>query len=275
MSLRWNGPRGPALLLGALALAACGPAPGGPGAAAPPRARAAASPPAPATQRAAASRPAITPASFSGQPGATQPASAPACGSWIIEYAIGPGTALKITDTMMGAGNGTHAVGPGTAKVRVDVGVDGQPGAGGAQLLELELTTRFTVNAGALGFKTRVATDGAVRFTPDRCGVIARGAFDGAKITWSERARGYRSNGTLNCSGTCGRFGAPPPGRSQSRTGPYAVQLKPFTLGDGLHHLTMPFTQVEHTSSPKQTSLLRLNGQETGRHCAPPPPRCE
>jgi hypothetical protein len=221
-------------------------------------------------------RPACAPASRPGATPATRPATAPAaaagCPAWIVTYELGPGTTLKITDTTLGAGNGTFAVGPGRATLRVAAGPDGQPAPGPAALLELEVPARFTVNASALGFKTRVASDLLIRFTPDRCGVVARGALEGARVVWSEPARGYRATGTLTCSGTCGHFGAPPAGRSATRTGPYPVKLAPFTVGPGLHELAMPYVQVERSSSPKQRTLLKLGGRETGRLCAPPPP---
>jgi hypothetical protein len=189
----------------------------------------------------------------------------------VIDYELGPRTSLTITDTSLGAGDGTYPVGPGRAQLRF-TGHGGEPAAGRAELVALEVTTRFTVRARALGVTTRVLTDATTTLTPDECGVIARGTLDGGRLIWSESARGYRSQGTLTCSGTCGKFGAPPAGRSPWRVGPYPVGLKPLAFHDGLSRFSMPPAQVERSRRPRQTTLLRLEGREIARRCAPEPP---
>jgi hypothetical protein len=215
-----------------------------------------------------ASRPATQPASWP----ATQPASQPACNSWIVDYDVMPGTALKLADTPYGAGDGTYAIGPGTVRVRfADRG--GAPAAGDAALLDLQLTTKFVVNTTALGFKMRISTDGIVGFTPDECGVVARGTLEGDHVTFVERARGYRSVGTLHCTGAlCGKFGSPPAGRSQMARTPRPVKLRPLQLRDGVSRMSIGFFEVERQRKPSQTVLLRVEARETGRRCVMMPP---
>ena len=223
-------------------------------------------PPRPATQP--ASRPATQPAS---KP-ATQPASRPACNSWVVEYELLPGTALKIADTPYGAGDGTHAIGPGTARLRfADRG--GAPADGDAALLDLQLATKFVVNTTALGFKMRIATDGNVGFTPDACGVVARGTREGDQVSWLERARGYRSTGTMQCTGAlCGKFGSPPSGRSTLSRGPRPVKLRPLQLRDGVSRFNIGFFEVERQRKPSQTVFMRVEARETARQCVATPP---
>jgi hypothetical protein len=218
--------------------------------------------------------PASAPAAPASAPAPVTSASQPACGAWIVDYRLAAGTTLKITDTSMGAGNGQWPVGPGPARVRfTDVG--GAPGPGAAALLDLQVATRFTVSSSTFGMHVKVATDGVSRLTPDACGVVARGTLAGDTLTFGERGRGYRARATLTCSGNvCGHFGAPPEGRSQQRTGPYPVRLKPLRFRDGVSHFSMPFVEIERTKDPKQVTHLKLEAQEVRRTCAPRPP-CE
>jgi hypothetical protein len=237
-------------------VAACGPPPRP----APPP------PPKPATQP--ASRPATQPAS---RP-ATQPASKPACNSWIVDYETVSGTSLRLANTPYGAGDGTYAIGPGTVRMRY-ADHKGEPAPGEAALLDLQLTTKFVVNTTAVGFKMRITTDGNVGFTPDECGVVARGTLEDDKVTWTERARGYRSTGTLHCAGVlCGKFGSPPGGRSQMSRPVHPVKLRPVQLHDGVTRLSLPFFEVERQAKPSQTVLMRVEARETGRRCVVTPP---
>lgn len=41
-----------------------------------------------------------------------------ACASWVVEYALSPGSQLKLEGTPFGAGNGTFNIGPGRLKLR-------------------------------------------------------------------------------------------------------------------------------------------------------------
>lgn len=207
-------------------------------------------------------------------PAATDPArperlDAPACSAWEVDYKLISGTRLKITDTLMNAGDGTYDVGPGKLRLRfTDAG--GQPGNGKVELLELSVTTKFTLESKVLGIKTSVTTDSVSRNTPDQAGVVARGTRSGNALTWSGQANGYRADGKLTCTGTlCGKLGAPPPGESTVQIGPYPVSYKPFYFDDGVKKVIMPFAEVARSEKPKQTTSLQLVGVETARRCVP------
>jgi hypothetical protein len=255
-------PLGPLLLALTLGAAACGPAlpapttgPSGPPDGGPP----------PATQP--ASRPATQPAS---RP-ATQPASAPVCRTWLVDYALVGGTALKIVDTPYGAGDGTYPIGPGTARLCFTDG-GGAPAPGPAALVELQVATRFALNTTAMGFRMRIVTDAVTAISTEDGGFVARGTYAGARISWSERARGYRSTGTMHCAGVlCGKFGSPPKGRSRLATGPHTIRLRPFQLGDGVGRFSMGYAEVDHSSKPSRSVLMRLEARETARRCVPTP----
>jgi hypothetical protein len=189
-----------------------------------------------------------------------------------VEYALVAGTALRLADTPYGAGDGYYSIGPGTARLRF-ADRDGAPAPGDAALLDLQIVTKFVVNTTALGFKMRIATDGTVGFTPDACGVVARGTYAKAQISWDERARGYRSVGTAHCTGAlCGKFGSPPAGRSQMNRPVHPVKLRTLQLRDGVTRFGIPYFEVERQRKPSQTVYLRVEARETGRRCVVTPP---
>ncbi len=140
-------------------------------------------------------------------------------------------------------------------------------------MVGFELATKFTVKTTAVGFPMRITTNGTVGLTPDKCGVIARGELDGDKVNWTEKARGYRSTGTLYCKGVlCGKFGAPPSGRSQMKRPVHPVKLRPAQLRDGVSRLSIPSFEVERQDNPSQTVYLRVEAREISRRCVVTPP---
>ena len=191
--------------------------------------------------------------------------------SWQIEYALA--AKLTLSDTPMGEGDGTYTIGPGTVVLRYD-DRNGAPG-GGVQMASYAMRESFVVKSRTLFWSTTVVTSTNTATTPDQCGITARGAFDPAtrNIKWKTPLHGYRTDGTLTCSGSmCGKFGAPPRGEMQLHIGPNEVQFGPFVLAADMKTFTMALTHVSKTSMPKQSAEVTLAGRETKRACVPVPP---
>lgn len=190
-------------------------------------------------------------------------AQAPPCNSWDVEYTLAE--SLRLSDTPMGKGDGVYPVGPGRVTLRFD-DVDGQPG-GHVEMIAYEMQEHFTIESRALFWAAKVTTDTHTRGTPGACGV-AEGVLKGTTLTWTSPVNGYRTDGVLTCEGTlCGKFGAPPPGRSELHIGPGPVPFSSFQLSRDLHTFTMAETFVAKTEMPKQTAHVALAGRETRRAC--------
>ena len=181
---------------------------------------------------------------------------AASCDDCEIEYTLA--ARLRINDTLFGAGNGEHVIGPGKIVLRFE--------NGNVTVASYELTTRFTVDAHILGIGTTVVTDTTTRAVPTRNAVIGRGVLDANRvIRWRGSWNGLQTDGTLDCRGTCGSFGAPPHGKSEMHMGRHAIAFKPFTLSPNRQTLHMDYAVVHKTSS--DTASLVLTGRETRRTC--------
>jgi hypothetical protein len=190
------------------------------------------------------------------------------CDAWQVEYALS--ATLELTDTPLGQGDGVHPVGPGTLVLRFDDRAD-QP-AGRVKMVSYEMRQAFTVSSRTLLGTTTVGTDATTRKIPDGCGLLGEGHLQGTALDWTAPVRGFRTDGFLTCEGIfCGKFGAPPSGRSPLTSGPGPVQFKRFLFSADMKTFTMPSTFVSKTDSPRQTSHLTLAGRETARSCAPAP----
>jgi hypothetical protein len=187
----------------------------------------------------------------------------PACNAWEVEYAA---TAqLRLSDTTMGAGDGTHAIGPGRIVLRWD-DVGGQPG-GSVKLTTYEMTDKFTVAAHVLGMGTTVVNDTVTRTTGNVCGVAAEGALGGdRRVRWPSPWSGVHTDGTQICSGSmCGKFGAPARGQSAYHTAPHPVAFKPFAFAADMKSFHMDEAVTNRTS--RDTVNMTLDGRETRRAC--------
>jgi hypothetical protein len=226
------------------------------------------------TRRAAASRPATLLAlaaavgsavSWTLLPGRAlaQPAPPP-CDAWQVEYALS--ATLQLTDTPLGQGDGVYPIGPGTLVLRFE-DHGGQPG-GRVKMVSYEVRQAFKVVSKTLLGKTTVDTDATTRKAPDPCAIPGEGRLNATALEWNAPVRGFRTDGVLTCEGTfCGRFGAPPAGRSALTSGPEPVQFSPFRFNADMKTFTMSSTFVSKTDSPKQTAHLTLAGRETTRSC--------
>jgi hypothetical protein len=188
----------------------------------------------------------------------------PTCAQWELAYAI-TGT-LRVTETQMGAGNGTFQVGPGTLVLRVD--------ARGARvkLTELQLRERFAIHPSAMMWNATVVTDVAARAPSDAAGAVAVGSRTAnGVVQWAEPLRTYRSDGVLTCDGSlCGKFGAPPAGRSELHQVSRTVRLEPLRFDRDGQVFHMDFALVSSSESPHQRTYLALVGRRTAKRCVEP-----
>jgi hypothetical protein len=187
----------------------------------------------------------------------------PACNAWEVEYAMTG--QLRISDTAMGAGDGTHAIGPGKIVLRFD-DVGGQPG-GSVKLTTYEMTNKFTVDAHVFGMGTTVVNDTVTRTTGNVCGVSAEGALGGdRRVPWPSPWNGVHTDGTQSCAGSmCGKFGAPPRGQSNFHTPTHHAPFKPFAFSADMKSFHMDEAVTNRTS--RDTVNMTLDGRETRRAC--------
>jgi hypothetical protein len=185
------------------------------------------------------------------------------CETQEVEYGVTG--RLHVSDTPMGAGDGTYDVGPGRIVLRLE-GSD--PRSARALLQSYEMREHFTVTAHAVFWKTSVTTDAVAR-APDQARLpAAEGTLVGKTLTWTSQVRGYRTDGTLSCIGDmCGSFGAPPKGQSAIVPPENAVKLTPFRFSTDESTFTMDYTLLSTSSSPKQRTQLALSGRELSRKC--------
>jgi hypothetical protein len=192
-----------------------------------------------------------------------------ACASWVVEYVLSPGSQLKIEGTPFGAGNGTFNIGPGRLKLRLS-SRHGKPALKGkVEVVSYTMRAHVPVTTKVLGMRTTVTSDTATHVEKDRCGRVAKGLFKGTQLLWTTPFRRYRTDGTITCRGPlCGRFGAPPEGRSEVHIPPRPVRLMPLTFKAGdPKHFTSTFYLMDKTKSPPSKNYMRLVGHEVARSC--------
>lgn len=187
------------------------------------------------------------------------------CNAWDVEYALSAN--VKITDTTMGAGNGTWAIGPGTAVLRFE-NKDGAPG-GHVRLVSYRMRDHFTVKATILLASAAVTADTQTIMPPDACGLArAEGNLAGRSLKWRGPWEGIRSDGTVTCEGgLCGKFGAPPAGTSPMHVPPHSAPFKSWEFSEDHQTFTMDYSVVSKQESPSQVSHIALAGRETKRTC--------
>lgn len=182
--------------------------------------------------------------------------------SWVVDYAMNED--LAITNTPMGEGNGVYPTGPGKVVLRFD----GQR----VQMLSYSMNEHVRMKAHTLTWTTTVTSDTVTAATPDPCGVAAEGVLEGNTVRWTTPVRGVHTDGVITCSGSlCGKFGSPPPGRSEFHVPARAVRYSPFVFSPDRETFTMQKTHVVDTTMPKQSSSVSLAARETGRTCTQAP----
>jgi hypothetical protein len=200
--------------------------------------------------------------------GNVQPARAAednACLVSDVEYDVA--ASVVVRNTPFGAANGVYAMGSGKITLRIA----DQPGHEAVKLMSYELVNRLTVDAKVAMLSTRVVTASRTSTARDACEGSAQGTLRDGTLTWDSKVTGYRSDGTMECSGSmCGKFGAPPEGTSPFHDAPAAIRFSPFTFSADGSTFTMPYTLVSSSDSPRQTTYLGLSGRRVKRFCAAP-----
>jgi hypothetical protein len=198
------------------------------------------------------------------------PLPAGPCTAWQVEYATT--SSVMLSDTTMGAGDGVYPNGPGKVVLQFE-DKGGQPG-GRAILLEYQVHDTFVLDTHVLAWETRVVTDMLTRIAPGAKGFAAEGALEGRSIRWIGPWNGMHSDGNVTCTGSfCGKFGAPPEGRSEMHVPMHQVTFKPFEFAPDMKTFTMAYSVVYSQSHPSQTTRIAIAGREVKRTCiAPPPP---
>jgi hypothetical protein len=192
--------------------------------------------------------------------------NASVCNVRDVEYAVSAN--LRVTGTIMGAGDGDYTIGPGKIVLHFDDRA-AQGGAGSnVTMVSYEMLQHFLVVSKALFWTTKVMTDVHSEGTPGASAGVAQGAYSERSIRWMNVAKSFRSDGSLTCDGSlCGMFGAPQPGRSELHMGPSTMTFKPFQFSPDMTTFSMQPVLTSKTSSPQQESYVALSGRETRRTC--------
>jgi hypothetical protein len=175
-----------------------------------------------------------------------------------VEYALAGN--LRLSNTPMGKGDGTYRIGPGRAVIRFE--------GDRATLVSYRMDQQMTIRPSAVFWSATLVTTSSAMMPES---VRVEGAYDGHAIRWASGVPGYRIDGTCDCSGSlCGRFGAPPAGRSELHVGPYTQWFEPFVFSPDGQTFTMDATPGPRTQSPKQSSMVSVAGREIKRTCVTP-----
>ncbi len=197
---------------------------------------------------------------------ATTAADDPPCNTWEVEYSLA--AVVQLSDTAMGAGDGTHAIGPG--KVVLHFSNDSGKLGPDVKLMTYEMTDQFTVNAHVFGVGTTVTNDTKTHTTPNICGVSSQGTFTEREhiVRWNMLWNGMHTDGKVRCNGSmCGRMGAPPSGESDVHTPAHPVAFKAFEYGPDMKAFHMDYSVTAKSTTPSQTSRITFTGRETKRSC--------
>ena len=169
-----------------------------------------------------------------------------------VEYVLSG--ELTLSDTPMGRGNGTYEIGPGSMVLRFE--------GSNVTMISYRMRESFSVRAKTVGFTTTVSTDATSTATGEGCAIV-RGTFDGRTIHWLTPLAGYRTDGTVTCSGSfCGSFGTPPRGSTPLHIGPAPQRFSDFVFSADRATFTMARTPAAKTDMPKQSSAVAMTGRE-------------
>jgi hypothetical protein len=188
-----------------------------------------------------------------------------ACPVFDVEYNVTASVVIK--NTVFGAANGMYPMGSGKITLRIAE----QAGLASVKLMSYELTNQLTVDARVVMLSTKVVTASHTSAARDACDGSAQGTLHNGILTWNSRVLGYRSDGTMECSGSmCGKFGAPPNGTSPYHDTPLAMKFSPFSFSPDRVTFTMPYILASKSDSPKQTTYMALSGRRAKQLCAAP-----
>lgn len=194
------------------------------------------------------------------------------------------GSNIRIRDTTLGIGDGTHGAGPGTLILRVSSDGDSNISAGAAAILYLHLPQEFVSSSGGITVTTDVDAFAPALGATDSTTALAIGTLSlGAtpKLTWNACSypagyddsttsftpdvvgtgsgclKGYHSVGNVNCLDEsplagCASGGLNDGDNAQDETWEQALQT--LTFSAGLESFSMPFMQVPNRS-PSRTYI--------------------
>jgi hypothetical protein len=137
-----------------------------------------------------------------------------------VEYAI--------TGELELQGHGTHtvALGPGKLVLRFH-GND-------VTLVAYQMRESFTIGGSVGPIATHVTTEADATSH-----AVMHGTLDGHVVRWREPLRGFHTDGTLTCTGFCGKFGLPPHGASPFHVGAADQTFDTFVFDPEMKTFTM------------------------------------
>jgi hypothetical protein len=175
---------------------------------------------------------------------------------------------VVIRNTAFGAANGEYTLGSGTMRLRVR----GREEQGSVSLMFFELVNHLTVVVRAPVMSGQIVTLSRTTVSHDAPEGSAQGTISGGVITWTTNVAGYRSDGTIECTGSaCGRFGAPAKGVSPLHEARPTMMFNSFTFSADGSTFTMPYALLSKSESPRQTTYLALSGRRVRRTCVATP----
>lgn len=194
-------------------------------------------------------------------------AAASTCDPTDVEYAVAAN--LRVTGTLMGAGDGEYRIGPGRIVLRFDRDPSLiSPSPSSVRMMAYDMSEKFQLVSKIVFFTTSVLTDIRSHATPDVRSVVAEGVLTGRTLRWTKVAGSFRSDGTLTCEGFfCGKFGAAPAGTSPFHMGPSKMPFSSFEFSSDMKTFSMPSTLNSKTADPQQESYVALAGREMRRDC--------
>jgi hypothetical protein len=189
------------------------------------------------------------------------------CDATDVEYAVAGN--LRVTGTLMGAGDGDYRIGPGRIVLRLDRDPDrSSRSPSSVRMMAYDMSEKFQLVSKVVFFTTKVLTDIRSHATPDDRSVVAEGVLTDRTVRWTNVVGSFRSDGTLSCEGFfCGKFGAAPAGTSPFHMGPSKMSLSPFEFSADMKTFSMHSTLDSKTEDPQQESYVALAGREVRRAC--------
>ncbi len=192
------------------------------------------------------------------------------CGATDVEYTAAAN--LRVTGTLMDAGDGEYRIGPGRIVLRFDHDPNlPTRSPSSVRMMAYDMSEKFQLVSKIVFFTTKVLTDIRSHATPDARSVVAEGVLAGRTLRWTNVVGSFRSDGTLSCQGFfCGKFGAAPAGTSEFHMGPSKMSFSPFEFSADMKTFSMQSTLNSKTQDPQQESYVALGAREVRRACVDP-----
>jgi hypothetical protein len=146
-------------------------------------------------------------------------------------------------------GHGTHTVplGPGKVVLRFH--------GNEVTLIAYEMHETFTIDAHAGPFSTHVTTDANATSN-----AVMHGTLEGNVVRWREPLHRFHTDGTLTCSGFCGKFGLPPHGASPFHVGASDQAFDAFVFDAEMKTFTMAKVRGARPDDSTMPTAFTLKG---------------